>query len=375
MVTQVILDDKSLRISTGRDGAYVFDLEGRPVFFEHKLRSYERGLSGVVVHKTWDHSRSGPRRLVRVLSRSERLRLLNEVFGVVDEALREESDPVVKTRLALIASRGVEWLVRDETVFNKLYLPVSILPPDHYLSVVLQAVEGCVYNKCSFCDFYRDREYRPKPPREFKQHVTDVKRWLGLGILMRRRVFLADANALKAPVEYVYSYFKTINEVLPGVTGVYSFLDYFSTRLSEDELSKLAGMGLKRVYIGLESGSPRVLRLLNKPPDSWAAVKTVLKCKRAGVSTGVIILVGAGGRGPWREHVERTVDTICRMDLGSNDLVYLSRLVLKPGLQYSLKITDHLTQEELNEQELEFRDKLRGLGLRAVAYNILESVY
>ncbi|PMP97380.1 MAG: hypothetical protein C0167_01170 [Nitrososphaera sp.] len=43
----------ALRIVIGNEGVYVFDLEGRPAFFEHALRSYERGLSGLLVRKSW----------------------------------------------------------------------------------------------------------------------------------------------------------------------------------------------------------------------------------------------------------------------------------------------------------------------------------
>jgi len=37
--------------------------------------------------------------------------------------------------------------------------PVGILPPDQYMAVVLQAAEGCAFNTCTFCDFYRDRSF------------------------------------------------------------------------------------------------------------------------------------------------------------------------------------------------------------------------
>jgi radical SAM superfamily enzyme YgiQ (UPF0313 family) len=45
---------------------------------------------------------------------------------------------------------------------NSIYKPVSILPPDQYLALVVQATEGCSYNECSFCTFYRDRPFRIK---------------------------------------------------------------------------------------------------------------------------------------------------------------------------------------------------------------------
>ena len=48
--------------------------------------------------------------------------------------------------------------------------------------------------------------------------------------------------------------------------GIYAFLDGFSgEKKSREDYAQLARLGLKRVYIGLESGDPELLRLLKKP--------------------------------------------------------------------------------------------------------------
>ena len=40
--------------------------------------------------------------------------------------------------------------------------------PTSTSSVVLQPTEGCHYNRCTFCDLYRDRPFRIKTPAEFR---------------------------------------------------------------------------------------------------------------------------------------------------------------------------------------------------------------
>ena len=66
--------------------------------------------------------------------------------------------------LARITAWSPSRLAEDAARFRQIYKPVSILPPDQYLSIVLQATEGCSYNRCTFCTFYRDRPFRIKSP-------------------------------------------------------------------------------------------------------------------------------------------------------------------------------------------------------------------
>jgi radical SAM superfamily enzyme YgiQ (UPF0313 family) len=360
----------AIRLVAPNEGVYVLDLEGRPTFFEHGMRSYERGLSGLLVRKSWD----GGRRIVEEVPGGERESLLEHVYGAVRRALEVAADEATRDALALAASRGIGWLREDERRFASLYMPISILPPDQYLSIVLQATVGCSYNKCSFCDFYRDRGYRAKDPREFEAHAREVREWLGAGAMLRGRIFLADANPLGAPRDYVLEYARIARETFPG-RELFAFADYFSTRLTPSDYARLRSMGLRRVYIGLESGSREVLRVLNKPPEPRLAVRMARSLGEAGISRGLIVLVGAGGRGLWRRHVRETVDVIDSMDLGGDDLIFLSRLLVKPGSPYALAERDHMEARELDAQEREFEDELRSRGLRVAPYDIREAIY
>jgi len=360
----------ALRITVGGEGVYIFDLEGRPVFFEHEFRSYERGLSGLLVRK----SRRDGRRIVEEIVGDERESALRSVYGAARKALDASRGGGAEEALRLTVSRGIHWLREDELRFASLYMPISILPPDQYLSVVLQATVGCAYNRCSFCFFYRDRAYRAKDPREFEAHSTLVKEWLGAGAMIRRGIFLADANPLGAPREYVPEYVRIAREQFPG-RDVYAFADYFSTRLESSDYSRMASLGLRRVYMGLESGSRDVLRLLNKPADPGLAVEMARRLGDAGVSRGVIVLVGAGGRKLWRDHVEGTVGVLSAMNLGKDDIVFLSRLFIRPDMPYALATRDVLDQLGMDEQEGELITALRDMGLRPAPYDIRESIY
>ena len=62
------------------------------------------------------------------------------------------------------------------------------------------------------------------------------------------------------------------------------------------------------------------------------AVKTI---KSGGVSVGIIILLGAGGKQFSDQHVSDTIKVINQMDLDADDIVYFSELIEHEGLTYS----------------------------------------
>lgn len=343
------LYDDSLRLHTGLE-VYVFDLEGRPIFIYYGNRLFVRGLSGVIVEKKWMSFRP-PRRLLRkIKNQQEKAKIISKARERLLEALEKVNGtirPYIEHALEID-------LKEDAKKFNRIYKPISILPPDQYLALVLQPVEGCPYNKCSFCTFYRDRMFRFKSRREFEKHVMEVKDFLGLGIKMRRKIFLSDANALITPIKLLIDYVKIIWKYFnPNrVDGLYSFVDYFYTRKSSNDLKLLNKLGLKRVYIGLESGSDEVLRILNKPGPPEKAIEIVKLFKHSGINVGVIVLIGAGGKEYYMEHVRKTSKILNAMPLSKGDIIYYSKLKISPTSEY-FRLSKEYGLSELNEKEMD----------------------
>jgi radical SAM superfamily enzyme YgiQ (UPF0313 family) len=246
--------------------------------------------------------------------------------------------------------------MRDRDIFNIIYKPITILPPDQYLALVLQATEGCSYNHCAFCHFYRDRKFRVKSLEEFKHHLRDVRAFFGGALSLRKSIFLADANALVIPREEILGILDAINadmEIHPRgldddalkrweaehpihFEGIYSFVDAFTTRRKTvREYAEMAERGLRRVYIGMETGDEQLLRFLGKPNAPYEVVQLVDHLKAGGVAVSLIILVGAGGEKYAAQHVRHTIDLINAMPLDAGDLIYFSELVDYPDSDYS----------------------------------------
>ncbi len=296
--------------------------------------------------------------------------------------LPQEGYTVLKRAAAFDAHRSRS----DAARYHAIYKPVGILPPDRYMAIVLQATEGCSFNTCTFCSFYKDRPFRIKHPDEFRTHAEAVRDFLGAGLSLRRTIFLADANALVVPMPKLLPLLDAVHQVydVAALGGIYAFLDGFSgEKKSSADYAQLAERGLRRVYVGLESGNEALLKFLKKPGTPTDAVKAVKAMKAAGVAVGVIVLLGAGGHRYAGGHVADTINAINAMRLDQDDIIYFSELIESEGLAYARDAhragLKPLTHDERLAQGEAIR---RGLTFSAQAgtprisrYDIREFVY
>jgi hypothetical protein len=374
---------------------FSFDLEGRLWTGTLEGVTYRRGLDGKVVAK-WRVPGTRMGRQRRWLSPTEG----KEIEA---RARRFAASLLADLRAGSIAlnhplpDRGWSGFERaaafdgersraDAEQYARIYQPVGILPPDQYMAVVLQATEGCSFNTCTFCTFYKDRPFRIKTPDEFRAHAQGVRAFLGRGLSLRRTVFLGDANALVIPMSRLVPLMQITRDVydVEGLGGVYAFLDGFSgEKKSSQDYAGLAALGLKRVYIGMESGDPDLLKFLKKPGQPEDVIAAVRAIKAGGVAVGVIVLLGAGGKTYARGHVKRTVDALNAMRLGMDDIIYFSELITSEGMPYvhdayqahlgRLSHEERIQQGETIQSNLTFSQ--RGGTPHISRYDIREFVY
>lgn len=318
-----------------------FDRAGRLLGLFTGERSYQRTLDNRVLERLGG---GGARR--REVPPDEADALIADLFADLHDLaevvpaldLAPGDRELLADALALVLAFGPDRLAEDGAAFRALYKPVSILPPDQYLALVLQATEGCSWNRCTFCGLYRDRAFRIHSPESFAAHCEAVRDFYGAGISLRRGIFLADANALITPQKRLVRLLDTAQSyfALPdGPRPIYSFVSAFDVeRKSPADWAELHALGVRRAYIGLETGDDALLRFLNKPGSAQDAIDAVRALRAGGISAGVIVMAGIGGERFAAAHVARTLDAIRAMDLGPDDLVYLSNYVPAPGTEY-----------------------------------------
>jgi radical SAM superfamily enzyme YgiQ (UPF0313 family) len=372
-----------------------------------------RTLDNRIIKKWTEHSSPDSWRSIRELEETERKSLLEEISQLVGDLTsqleRGDLAPVVDSpnegqarEAALDCLRRISaWVPpryeEQKARFDTVYSPVGILPPDQYYSIVLQATVGCHWNRCTFCDFYRQVKFHIKTPEEFRMHMHAVKAFLGEGIRLRKSIFLGDANALVTPQEKLLAIFDLIHQEFPivgntlssaqpacgPIKGIYSFLDVFTgEKKSLSNFRDLKAQGLKRVYVGIETGCDELLRFLNKPASSAQTLDVVSEIKEADINVGVILLIGVGGSRYLEPHVVETTDLLNALQLGKGDLIYFSPLWDSPTSDYFQQSLEAgirgLTDEEKRNQVSAIRSGLHfaeGQKPKIALYDIREFVY
>jgi radical SAM superfamily enzyme YgiQ (UPF0313 family) len=353
--------------------------------------SYRRGLDGRILSK-W--RKPGEDRERRHLPHDEARMLETRIWSLLFSLCEAiEGEAVVWQTpfpgeawdaLQAVLAFDAEASQVDAARYFEIYKPVGILPPDHYMAVVLQATEGCSFNTCTFCDFYKDRPFRIKSPMEFRAHAEAVRDYLGDGLSLRRTLFLGDANALVIPLPRLIPLLQIVNDIydVEALSSIYGFMDGFSGhKKSASDYAKLAELGLAGVYIGLESGHNPLLEQLRKPGRAEDVVEAAHALKSVGVAVSVIVLLGAGGAEMAEAHVRDTARVLNAMPLDGDDIIYFSELIVHQELPYAqdaagqgpLSHEERVAQGDAIEDLLTFRDPAyRPIVSR---YDIREFVY
>lgn len=401
-----------VRIELPDGRALEFDAEGRLILAQIEGRGLRRTLDNRLL--VTRHVRQGARRgwtrepspehPAKLLTgwHAEAGRLRDEIASGGGEVVCLRGllgDPAGWTRRRLeVPARWDETALEADTRrLREIYLPIPILPPDQYASVVLQATEGCGFNRCGFCDFYRSIPYRERSVEEFERHLDAVLAHLGRTARRYHRVFLGQANAMLIDTGLLLRHLEAVRRrlpLLPGdlpppdkrawrrrhalwIEGIYSFVDSFHRSKSPQELRALADAGLRRAYLGLETGCPEVMRVLEKPGRPESAISLARNLHAAGIHLGVIVLVGAGGRPHEESHVRETLAVLDAMALRKGDQVYLSRLVIHEGSEYAAAVRRRgltpLTDAELRGQQERLRREtlaITKVGVPVSSYDI-----
>lgn len=379
--------------SDGRAEVYSFDSAGRLWTALVDNISYRRGLDGKIIARWAVQPLVHERRWLAPAEAQALIERANSTLCALSADLQTGqvalTSPIPPDGIpGLPAALDFDWpqSESDRAGYFNVYKPVGILPPDQYMAVVLQATEGCSYNTCTFCDFYRSRPFRIKSPQDFTAHARAVREYLGDGLRLRRTIFLGDANALVIPMPRLVPLMEIANREydVTRLGGIYAFLDGFSgEKKSAANYARLASLGLKRVYIGMESGNAELLRFLHKPGAPDDVIRTVQTMKAGGVSVGIIILLGAGGQRYAAGHVRDTIHAVNQMNLDLDDLIYFSELVENENLPYvqdafrselqPLSPSQRLAQQEQIEAGFRFAE---AAGVPHISrYDIREFVY
>lgn len=191
------------------------------------------------------------------------------------------------------------------------YEPPLFRPPSEAHSLLIQVTVGCSHNRCTYCDMYRSKTFRPKP---WEIVQADLREAAAEGP-RHRRAFLMDGDALILKTDKLLKILEGIREHTPWIERVGVYGDTRSVgRKSVEELTALREAGLGIVYHGMESGDAEVLEQIDKGGTPDECIATADKLRAAGILHSVMVLLGVGGRALSKQHAESTARILSRMD-------------------------------------------------------------
>lgn len=203
------------------------------------------------------------------------------------------------------------------------YIEPVFRPPSEWKSLILQITNGCSWNKCTFCDMYKDDNKRFKP--KAIEVIEDELKLLVQDGYPVSRVFLADGDAMSLSMRRLREILQLIKKYYPNLQRITSYcLPRNLAGKSVADLKELQELGLKILYVGCESGDDEVLEFIQKGETFESSLDALQKIKAAAIKSSVMILNGLGGPAYSRQHA---ISSAKLMNLAQPD--YLSTLVLE----------------------------------------------
>ncbi|MBS4025984.1 MAG: radical SAM protein [Clostridia bacterium] len=206
--------------------------------------------------------------------------------------------------------------------FGKVYRP-----PSEANSLIIQVTLGCSHNKCTFCSAFREKEFSVRPLDEVLEDFNSARK----AYSYVEKIFLADGDALVLPNKYLVPVLKHIKKLFPECQRVGAYASATDIlRKKPEELIELQQLGLGIVYLGLESGSEKILQAVEKNIATEDMIAACHKLKKAGITSSVTMISGLGGVALWQEHALESALVVSQMD---PDYLGLLTLMVEEGTE------------------------------------------
>jgi radical SAM superfamily enzyme YgiQ (UPF0313 family) len=223
-----------------------------------------------------------------------------------------------------------------------------IRPPSEHLSLLLRVTRNCPWNRCKFCTLYKGETFSIRSKEDVKADLDAVRlcvdafekiqglphgeaerihtalldqlgekgrdayysaaAWYRSGM---ESVFLQDANTMLVKPDDLVEILDYLRVQFPDVKRVTSYgRSHTVARISDADLKRIAGAGLNRLHVGMETGSDRILALVDKGSDKQTHITAGQKVKASGIELSEYFIPGLGGKEYSRENALETADAL-----------------------------------------------------------------
>lgn len=215
---------------------------------------------------------------------------IGEVSGLIykdktgNVAINEVKTPPALDDIANITLDGFD--------LSKYYTPEIVLP--------LKSNRHCSWDKCSFCDLYYGQKFNAKSPEKLISEIKEIK----------EKHNISHFEFIDASI--AASYFEKMSEIIlkENLDIKYFSFARLESGFSKKILEQANKAGLKMLLWGFESGSRRIVELMNKGIDFDRRIQIIKDANDSGIWNEVFTMLGFPSE--TKDEAQMTIDIICK---------------------------------------------------------------
>lgn len=226
-------------------------------------------------------------------------------------------------------------------------------------SCIIQLTAGCTYQKCHFCNLYKDEPFTLSPLADFEEDLNEIKSYQPNA----RRIFITGANPFALSYERLKPYILTVRDYLIKCQSIAMFASIRDIKNKEVwQLRKLRAMGVNGLSIGTESGDDDTLMLANKGYTSQDILEQCRKLDEAGIEYYFVYMTGLAGKGAGYRNAINSAKIFSRLN---PYFISVDSLTLFPGTKlFNMEKDGEFIQAGEKERIQELQTFIQSLQIR-----------
>ncbi|MDL2306662.1 radical SAM protein [Desulfovibrio sp. OttesenSCG-928-C06] len=187
--------------------------------------------------------------------------------------------------------------------------PVYFRPPSEASSLLIPVMRGCPHNRCTFCNIFKNVHFQLIPLEEILKMLDADAVEHAPVIEQVKGIYLEGGDPMALNPETLEAVMKHAHMRFPHLEHIACYATARSViRRTPEQLKSLADAGLRRVYIGLESGLDDILKATRKGCTSADLAEAGRLLSVANIENDVSIMLGIGGKELSRQHALATAE-------------------------------------------------------------------
>lgn len=184
-----------------------------------------------------------------------------------------------------------------------------IRPPAEADSLLIRTTRGCPWNKCNFCTLFKGMQFSIRKVNEIINDIEKARLYYDNASFAT--CFLQDGDSFAMRTKDLIEVLTALRKAFPTLKRISSYgRAQTMMKKSEAEMQEISDAGLNMLYSGIESGSDKVITMVNKGVTQDALIQASKRARSAGMSIMVFVILGLGGKELSNAHVSGTAHVL-----------------------------------------------------------------